>query len=113
MRNACRLKTFSSAILVAVGLIAPLAACTSQSRSQETAEIATDELLLEFACERDLLYLDDIIQKHLSKKTVPLARLLEAQELRWLAGTLYLQREYSLAVKLIEDAVKLLEEFSE
>lgn len=64
---------------------------------------------LEIECERELLYLDTLIETRGADRRVGADALAEAVELRRVAGELFMDGEFELALELIEEAVALLE----
>lgn len=66
---------------------------------------------LEAECERELLYLDSLIESRRRVGDIPAAVLAEAVELRQSAAELILDEEFELALELIDEAIALLREF--
>lgn len=62
---------------------------------------------LEFECERELLYLDSLIESRRDGR-IPPAVLAEVVELRRSAVELILDEEFELALELIDEAIALL-----
>jgi hypothetical protein len=65
---------------------------------------------LESECERELLYLDSLIEASRGSGNLSAAVLAEAIELRRFAAGLLLDEQYDLALELIEEAIALLRE---
>jgi hypothetical protein len=77
----------------------------------EPATGFSDELDdLEVACELALLELEQLIVKRSQQPDFPAALLIEARELHQLGQELYLEREYALAMEIIEEGIALVEE---
>ena len=64
----------------------------------------------EIACEMALLELESLIEEKSAEKDVSAAVLAEAQELFRLGRELYLEREYELALEMVEEAIDILKE---
>jgi hypothetical protein len=63
---------------------------------------------LKTECERELFYLDDLIESRSRNSDFPAAALAEAVELRKTAAELMLEDDYELALELIDEAIALL-----
>jgi hypothetical protein len=77
----------------------------SQSRSEPAPRSP-----LEIECERELLYLDSLIESRRRDRDFPPAALAEAIELRRSAAELILDEELELALELLDEAIALLRE---
>ncbi len=109
MKEGSRTRYFFSSILLCICLAPVLSGCAHRYVPDALPNELTDEHLLEATCEENLSYLGSIIEDRLAVKKSPTYQLLEAQEIFRLAQTLYLQKEYSLAIELIENAIEILE----
>jgi hypothetical protein len=98
--------------VVAICLIATTVvteyACAPPSDTRGGAESRFQEYPLEKECERELLYLDGLIESSRRTAAVSPAALAEAVELRRAAVEFILDEEYELALELIDDAIALL-----
>jgi hypothetical protein len=83
--------------------------CSARNVSSDVsaAELQSDSSL-EIECERELVYLDTLIEATRRDRLFPPALLAEAIELRRAAGELFLTDEFELALELIDEAVALL-----
>ena len=83
-------------------------ACASQPAADPTTKSPQEQDPTEVACEIALVELEHKIER--SQGNVGVAALAEARELYRFARRLYLEREYELALELIDEALELLEE---
>ncbi|UCG52115.1 MAG: hypothetical protein JSW58_00755 [Candidatus Latescibacterota bacterium] len=67
---------------------------------------------LEVSCELALVRLESLIASRSADKSFAPAVLIEAKELHRMGTELYLERQYALALELIEEGILLLEEES-
>jgi len=95
----------SIAFVVAWGVVG----CVSPPPSDDSLD-ATQKDPIEFACEIAMIELERMIEQRSTEADFPAAALIEAQELHRMGKQLYLEREYVLALELIEEAIDLLEE---
>jgi len=95
------------AALVAAGAL-NLAGCSPRADSSDSRPSSTQKSPLETECERELLYLDGLIESRGSSRNFPAAALAEAIELRQAAVELMLVEDYELALELIDEAISLL-----
>jgi hypothetical protein len=65
---------------------------------------------LESECERELLFLDKLIESRRGAENLSAAVFAEAVELRRVAAGLLLDEQYDLALEMIEEAIALLRE---
>lgn len=106
----------NSRFRAAAGVFAPLiaglvlAGCASShpAKSFDSAEDGTDSYRV--SCEASLIELERLIALRVSQEDFPRDALLEAQELHRLGRELYLERDYILALELIEEGIQLVEE---
>ncbi|MFH1756221.1 MAG: hypothetical protein ABIA59_11035 [Candidatus Latescibacterota bacterium] len=96
--------------MVFVTAAAVVIGCAASNGIQPVSQNPSNGSLLESTCADNLAYLNIIINGFSAQKGMSNPRLVEAQEIYHLAEILYLQKEYSLAIELIEDAVQLLKE---
>lgn len=83
--------------------------CSSHSAfSENPPQPLEADFPLEIECERELVFLDTLIEARRGDRRVPEAALAEAVELRRTAADLFLDGEYRLALELIDEAVSLL-----
>lgn len=87
-----------------------LAGCASNRTPGPSSEVMVDYRV---SCEIALARLERLIGQRSRQDGFPEARLLEATELQTLGRELYLEREYALALEMIEEGIKLLEEKSD
>jgi len=92
-----------SLLLVAVVLAAGVG-CARAPTSEPDVERSADEML----CARALLQLDQRIAS-CEKAGAPAAVIVEAREIYRMSRELYLQRDYELALQLIEEGMRLFE----
>ena len=96
-----------SGVLVIVIAIT-FCACASQPAADSTTKSPQNQDPIEVACEIALVELEQQIER--SQENVGAAALAEVRELYRFAKRLYLEREYELALELIDEALALLEE---
>lgn len=96
-----------SAVLVFAAAIT-FCACAPQPTPDPTTTTPRDRDPTEVACEIALVKLEERIDT--SENRIGAAALAEARELYRSAKLLYLEREYGLALELIDEAMELLEE---
>jgi hypothetical protein len=65
---------------------------------------------IEIACEMALLQLESLIERKSNEGGVSPAVLAEAREIFRLGRELYLEREYDLALEMVEEAIAMLKE---
>jgi hypothetical protein len=94
------------AVVVAWGVVGCASQGTRDTTSLESGERDTGGV----ACEMALVHLATLIDKRSGEAGFPPAKLIEARELHAVGRQLYLEREYELALELIEQAIDLLEE---
>ena len=83
--------------------------CSPRSDSSGDVGSYSQNSPLEKECERELLYLDSLIESRRRTAGFPPAAMAEATELRRSAMELILDEEYELALELIDEAIALLE----
>jgi len=83
--------------------------CSPRSDATGDAGSLSQKSPLEIQCERDLLYLDSLLESRRRTGDFPAAAMAEATELRRTAMELILDEEYELALELIDEAIALLE----
>lgn len=84
--------------------------CSSPRQAIDVPSFAPDdEWRLEETCERELLRLHALIEKRTGQRSFSRSVIIEAEELLELSEELYLEREYALALRFIEDGIRLLE----
>ena len=83
--------------------------CSPRSDSPGEAGSYSQNSPLEKECERELLYLDSLLESRRRSADFPAAAMAEAAELRRSAMELILDEEYELALELIGEAIALLE----
>jgi hypothetical protein len=86
------------------------AGCSPRNDSSGLHPSSTQISPLEAECERELLYLDGLIETRRRNAGFPAAALAEAMELRHFAFELLLDEEYELALEFIDEAIALLKE---
>jgi hypothetical protein len=69
-----------------------------------------DRTAEETACEVALLKLEKLLEARATQRSFSVPALLEARELHRIGRELYLEREYALALELIEEGIQLVEE---
>ena len=102
-------------ITLLILIVAALAGCTTH---QETgASRAPDNRVeerdpLEVSCEVALMQLGDLLAERSGDRSFSAAVLVEAKELHNMGRELYLEGEFSLALELVEQGIRLLKEES-
>jgi hypothetical protein len=99
----------TAALVVAVGVFAPGCSPRTDSSGLSQAD-AVPKSSLEIECERELLYLEALLESRRRDHDFPAAVLAEAYELKQSAAELVLDEEYKLALELIDEAIALLRE---
>ena len=99
----------AAALVVAAGVFAPGCSPRSDSSGLSPAD-AVPKSPLEIECERELLYLEELLDSRRGDHDFPVAALAEAYELKQSAAELFLDEEYRLALELIDEAIALLRE---
>ena len=99
------------AVVVASGFA--LGGCSPQHASQPDTGLMTEAGRDRVSCEVELLRLARLIQHRSSQARFSEVALLEARELHQLGRELYLEGEYTLALEMIEQGIRLLEEKSD
>lgn len=100
------------AIVIVIG--STLLGCASNpAPSESTPEVSIDPDRFELTCELALLRLEQLIEQRSADPNFPKAVLIEATELHRLGKELYLEREYVLALEIIEEGISLVEEESD
>ena len=99
----------AAALVVAVGVFAPVCSPRSDSSGLSQADVVAKSPL-EIECERELLYLEELLDSRRGDHDFPVAVLAEAYELKQSAAELFLDEEYRLALELIDEAIALLRE---
>ena len=103
IRRAQGAGAFALAILLAAAGVG----CASQSDVDPTSSADNDPGALE--CELALVRLDGLIAARAEQSDFPAAILIEAREIYQMGRQLYLEREYELALRLIEEGIQLVE----
>jgi hypothetical protein len=99
----------SAALVVAVGVFAPGCSPRTDSSGLSRADVAPKSPL-EIECDRELLYLEGLLEARRRDHDFSVAALAEAYELKQSAAELILDEEYQLALELIDEAIALLRE---
>ena len=105
-----RVPLFDLVVAALLAVSTPLAGTggAPRSDSQGSSPSYSQKSPLELECERELLYLDRLIESRRRDPGVDAAALAEAVELRRSVIELMLDEEYELALELIDEAVALL-----
>ncbi len=90
-------------------LAVAIAQCAPKNAPETSFDDEWEERYLEVTCEKNLSYLDRLIQERSVSERIPAALIVEAKEIFRLAESLYLEKEYILALELIDDAIKMLD----
>lgn len=83
--------------------------CSPRSDPSGGTSTLSQKSPLEKECERELLYLDSLLESRRRSADFPPAAMAEATELRRTAMELILDEEYELALEMIDEAIALLE----
>ena len=95
-------------LLAGVGCAAASMGCVSGSNTDApTADL--DRNPNELTCELALLHFEQLIDARSSEEAFSPAALIEAREIYQISRQLYLEREYQLALQLIEEGMLLVE----
>lgn len=84
--------------------------CASSGGTPKTVEPGADRDRYEASCDLALTELERLIARRSADDDFPGADLVEAQELYRAGRELYLEREYALALEVIEEGIQLLKE---
>jgi hypothetical protein len=84
--------------------------CGPKHSSSDLPDDGYGSDVFELSCERALVHLHQLIEKRSSDDQFPLAKLIEAREYHQMGRELYLQREYVLALEIIEEGIKLVKD---
>ena len=105
-----RVAHFDLVVAALLAVSPPLAGtgCAPRSDLQGSSPSYSQKSPLELECERELLYLDRLIESRRRDTGVDAAALAEAVELRRSVMDLMLDEEYELALELIDEAVAIL-----
>lgn len=105
-----RVPLFDLAVAALLAVATPLAGtgCAPRSDSQGSLPSYPQKSPLELECERELLYLDSLIESRRRDPGVNAAALAEVVELRRSVMELMLDEDYELALELIDEAVSIL-----
>jgi hypothetical protein len=96
-------------ILVAVVIGWVLLGCGPATHDKAPAD-PPERDHVETACEMALMELERLIEENSTERSVSAAALAEARELFRLGRELYLEREYELALEMVEEAINILKE---
>jgi hypothetical protein len=91
-----------------IGLI--LFGCGPPAAGNGISSGPTDRDQIEIACEMALLQLERLIEERSRLGGVSVAMLAEAREVLRLGKELYLEREYELALEMVDEAIGMLKE---
>jgi hypothetical protein len=104
---------FLWAVTIATVIFCYGAGCSPRNDASGSSHLQTSlepESPLEVECERELLYLDSLIESRRRDRDFPPAVLAEVIELRQSAAELILDVEFELALELMDEAIALLRE---
>lgn len=107
MTKRARLLALAVASLIAAAAVTG-PGCSPRGDSLGKPGSLSQKSPLENECERELLYLDRLIESRRGVPDFPAVAMAEAVELRRLAVELILEEEYTLALELIDEAVTIL-----
>ena len=102
-----RPNTRGLAVLLLVTIVAGSLGCSHAGSSAESGQV--DRHPDEISCEMGLLRLERLIEERAADGDVMQSVIVEAREIYEMSRELYLQREYILALDLIEEGIQLFE----
>jgi len=108
MDKRARLLEFTVVCAIAAALVTG-SGCSPRDDLPGESGTYSQKSPLEKECERELLYLDSLIETRGRIPDFSAAAMAEATELRRSAMELILDEEYELALELIDEAIALLE----
>lgn len=99
-------RAYRAVLIITIGLVVGGCASHAPPLPNHNSTPASFEV----SCELALIQLQQLIEEILHDSSFPAATLAEALELRQLGTALYLERDYELALEILEEGISLLED---
>jgi hypothetical protein len=105
---------FNTVVFAVLAAVLTCSACApSHNLTEDPSFAREDRDNIESACQSQLTYLNAMIANYFPYDETTRLNLIEAKELYNISEELYLRKDYSLALELIDKAIKIIEESSE